>query len=201
MSSAISQFLKSDVEPFLDSIYGVGFRCSAYLTDGTYLPCVMLRSAAPLAELALRRFEEEKRGIGMFRSDKTDGYKKIVSHFVVGGNHVNHYDVAKVEPSPFAIPLSLLQQIEGETTMSWTGFALEMNDGKCFAFGTTFLTEFFSLPDGYSFADVARVHNHSYVSKAGELRSLKQGMSPQPQDYDASEVYRERPYFVCHHDA
>ena len=139
MSTTISQFLSSGVEPFPDSIYGAGFRCSAYLTDGTYLPCVMLRSAAPLAELALRRFEEEKGGRGMFRSDKTEAYKKIVGHFVSGGNRVNHYDIAKVEPSRFAIPLSLLRQIEGETTMSWTGFTLKMNDGKYFAFGTTFL--------------------------------------------------------------
>jgi hypothetical protein len=201
MSKVISQFLKSGVEPFPDSIYGVGFRCSVYLTDGTYLPCVMLRSATPLVDLAVRRFEEEKRGRGIFRSDKTEGYKTIVSQFVASGNHVNHYDIAKVEPSRYAIPLSLLRQIEGETTMSWTGFALEMNDGKCFAFGTTFLTEFFNLPDGYAFADVARVHNHSYVSQAGDLRPINQGMSPQPPDYDASQVYRERPYFVCHHDA
>ena len=201
MSTTISEFLKSGVEPFPDSIYGVGFRCSAYLADGTFLPCVMLRTKAPLVELALRRFKEEKRGMGMFRTDKGDAYKKIVGHFVVSGNHVNNYDIARVEPCRFAIPLSLLRQVEGETTMSWTGFVFEMTDGKHFAFGTTFLTEFFHLPEGYGFEDVSRVHNHSYVSPSGELRPLVQGMSPQPQDYDASQVYRERPYFVCHYDA
>jgi hypothetical protein len=201
MSAAILEYLNSGVEPLPDSTYGVGYRCSAHLRDGTFLPCVTLRQSAPLAELALRRFTEEKSGKGMFHSKPGDAYEKIVKHFVVTGNRVNHYDIARVEASRFAIPLSLRRQIEGETTMSWTGFVLEMTDGKHFAFGTTFLAEFFNLPVNYEFADVARVHNHSYVSAEGLLRPLTQGTSSQPNDYDPSLVLRERPYFVCHYDA
>jgi len=201
MSKQILEYLKTGVEAIPDSIYGNGYRCSAYLRDGTFLPCVMLRKSEPITELALRRFEEEKRSKGIFQREPGDGYRQIVRHFVASGNHVNSYDIARLEPSRFAIPLSLRSQIEGETTMSWTGFVLQMNDGKMFAMGTTFLAEFFHLPEGYLFSDVAVVHNHSYVSREGELRSLNQGMSPQPEDYDASRVFRERPYFVCHYDA
>ncbi len=160
----------------------------------------MLRQGKPITELALRRFEEEKRSKGIFQRGSSEGYRQIVGHFVSSGNRVNNYDIARVEPSRFAIPLSLLREIEGETTMSWTGFVLQMNDGKLFAMGTTFLAEFFDLPEGYAFSDVAVVHNHAYVSQEGELRALNQGMSAQPEDYDYTRVFRERPYFVCHYD-
>lgn len=201
MNQSIESYLKSGVEPWPDQIFGDGYRCSAYLTDGTFLPCVMLRKTEPTLELALRRFEEEKRGKGVFRQGGTDAYRSIVRSFVAGANRLNAYDIATVELSRFAIPLSLLNQIEGETTMAWTGFVLEMKDGRRFAYGTTFGVEFFSLPNEYDFSDVSRVHNHSYVSPSGEVRSLIQGLSPQPADYDASSVLRERPYFVCHFDA
>jgi hypothetical protein len=199
MSKLLLEFVKSGIESFPDATYGEGYRCSAYLNDGTYLPCVMLRKSSPTATLALRRFEQEKKGKGMFSSD--DGYEKIVQHFVTSGNRVNHYDIARVEPSRYAIPLTLLRKIEGETTMAWTGFVLEMRDGKLLPFGTTFLAEFFDIPEAYSFADVVAVHNHSYVSPTGELRALTQGMSAQPADYEPARVNRERPYFVCFYDA
>lgn len=199
-NQSIDAYLKSGVELWPDSIYGDGYRCSAYLKDGTFLPCVLLRKSEATVELALRRFEEEKRGKGVFRSNKPDAYRSIVRLFVAGGNRVNSYDIATVELSRFAIPLHLLRQIEGETTMGWTGFVLEMNDGRRFAYGTSFSVEFFSLPDGYEFTDVARVHNHSYVTSTGELGSLTQDMSPRPADYQTANVFREKPYFVCHYD-
>jgi len=199
MSKLILDYLKSGVEPFPDSNYGEGFRCSAYLKDGTYLPCVMLRKCGPIVELAIRRFEQEKKGKGIFRSG--NGYESIVKAFVASGNRVNHYDIERVDPSRFAIPLALLKKIEGETTMAWTGFVFEMQDGKLFSYGTSFGVEFFGLPDGYGFENVVAVHNHSYVSPSGALRALAQGMGAQPDDYDRSLVFRERPYFVCYYDA
>jgi hypothetical protein len=201
MSKQILEYLKTGVEAIPDSIYGNGYRCSAYLTDGTFLPCVVLRKSEPVTDLALRRFEEEKCSKGVFQRGPGESYRQIVRRFVVSGNHVNHYDIASVEPSRFAIPLSLLGQIQGETSMGWTGFVLQMNDGKLFAMGTTFLAEFFNVPEGYSFNDVVAVHNHAYVSQEGELRELNQGMSERSADYDASRVLRERPYFVCYYDA
>jgi len=43
MSMEISEFLKTSEEPWPDSNYGDGYRCSAYLKDGLFLPCVMIR--------------------------------------------------------------------------------------------------------------------------------------------------------------
>jgi len=200
MSRVLFDFLKAGVEPFPDTNFGDGFRCGAYLKDGTYLPCVMLRKFGPTVELAMRRFEQEKKGNGVFGFGQ-NGYEQIVKSFVASGNRISNYDVVKVEPSRYAIPLSLLKQIEGETTMSWTGFVFEMRDGAKFSFGTSFNAEFFDLPERYSFDDVVAVHNHAYVSDRGELKSLHQGMGEQPADYDRSRVYRERPYFICYYDA
>jgi len=201
MSNLILDYIKSGVEPFPNSIYGEGYRCSAYLTDGTFPPCVMLRKSSPVVELAIRRFEQEKKGKGIFGSRNGNGYESIVKTFVPAENRLNHYDIARVAPSRFAIPLSLLKQIEGETTMAWTGFVFEMNDGKLFSYGTSFGVEFFCLPDGYGFDNVVAVHNHSYVSPTGVLGALAQGMESQPSEYDPSLVLRERPYFVCYYDA
>lgn len=191
--------MKAATEPFPDSNYGSGVRCSAYLIDGTFLPCVMLRLSEPVTQLALRRFKEL--APKSFRTPKNPSYEDVVKIFVAHGNRVNAYDVARVEESRFAIPLSVLKQIHGETTMAWTGFVLEMKDKSCFSFGTTFLTQFFNLPDDYTFEDVARVHNHSYVNAAGAVASLRAGSSSQPDDYDMRQVFRERPYFVCNIDA
>jgi hypothetical protein len=121
MSNLILEYLKSGEEPFPDSIYGDGYRCSVYLKDGTLLPCVMLRKSGPVVALAIRRFEQEKKGKGIFGS--RNGYESTVKTFVASGNRINHYDIARIEPSRFAIPLPLLKKIEGETTMAWTGFA------------------------------------------------------------------------------
>jgi hypothetical protein len=200
MSKMLLEFMRSGIEPIRDSVYGDGYRCSAHLNDGTYLPCVILRNGDPITELALRRFEEEKKGKGIFRKND-EGYKAIVKHFLTSGNCVNAHDITRVEPCRYAIPLTLLNQIHGETTMSWTGFVLEMRDGKYVAFGTTFLCEFFTIPEPYSFADVVAVHNHSYVTQTGELKSLREGFMEAPSDYDQKLVNRERPYFVCYVEA
>jgi hypothetical protein len=159
----------------------------------------MLRSSVATVQLAVRRFEEERKGFGVFR--RKGAYEQIVKTFVAAGNRVNSYDIAKVVPSRYAIPLELLRQIHGETTMAWTGFVFEMTDGRCFAFGTTFLMEFFDLPEGYAFTDVRKVHNHSYVSASGDVRSLREGTAAQPAGYNPASVLREKPYFVCHYDA
>lgn len=198
MNKAINDYLEHNDDLLPDSVFGNGHRCSVHLTDGTYLPCVMLRESNGVVELALRRFEQEKAGAGIFRT--ANAYESIVKHFVISGNRVNYYDIVKVEPSRYAIPMNLSKQIHGETTMAWTGFVLEMQDKKLVPFGTTFSMEFFNLPDAYSFGDVVAVHNHSYVSPNGELKPLKQGMVQPPSDYNRSLVYRERPYFVCYYD-
>jgi len=184
----IINFVRSNIEP-LEDVYGLGYRASVHLADGTFLPCVIFRNSKPVVDLAIRRFDEE-------RNDNRI-YLEIVKAFVAGGNCINDYNIASVEKSRYAFPLSILKQIQSETTMSWTGFVVKMKDGKYFAFGTTYLFEFFDMPDGYSVDDIEVIVNHSYVSESGELRSHKVPFFDFPADYNRAIIYRERPYFDC----
>ena len=98
--------------------------------------------------------------------------------------------------SKYAIPLSLLSEIQGETTMGWTGWVFRMKDGHLFSYGSSFHTEFFQLPDGYSFADVSEVINHSFVDSTGAVASLIRG-GHLPDGYRPDSVLRERVFFTC----
>jgi len=193
----IVKFLKDNIEPLEDSAYGLGYRASVYLIDGIFLPCVIFRNPKTVVNLAIRRFKEELSGKGVFSRSSGLGYYDIVKNFVTNGNCINDYDIKSVEKSRFAFPLSMQKQIRGETTMGWTGFAAKMKDGKYFGFGTTFLWEFFQMPDGYSVEDIEEIINHSYVLKTGELRSHKVPFLETPSDYEKAVIYRERPFFEC----
>jgi hypothetical protein len=188
------QHIIETVEPFEDSFYGSLYRCSLTLKDGTYLPCAVIQSKQKLVELAKRRIREEMDGKGCLGG--ADPYEQIVLSFVTGGNRINDCDVISATPSHFAIPLALLHQIHGETTMAWTGWVFEMSDGSMFSYGSSFSMKFFQLPDGYSFRDVTKVYNHSYVGKNGKLIPLQQG-SFLPDDYKDMPLLRERVYFTC----
>lgn len=191
-------FLKANIEPLFDQIYGNGFRASAYLTDGTYIPCVRFRNPELITQLAIKRFEQEKKGISIFKSSSKNRYKEIVELFVTNGNNLNEYEIDRIEISPFAFSKNILDQIEGETTMSWTGFCVKMKDGKIFAFGSRFLFDFFQMPKGYKSNDIKEIINHSYISKSGELKKHKVPFLEWPTDYDENAVYRERPFFDCY---
>ena len=80
--------------------------------------------------------------------------------------------------------------------MAWTGWVFRMRDGRPFSYGTTFLTEFFQLPDGYDFSDVDEIINHSFVSDEGVVTSLHRGGIP-PASYRSSTIFRERAFFSC----
>jgi len=187
----IITFLRNNIEPLEDSIYGRGYRASAYLTDGTFLPCVLFRNSKLIIELAMRRFQEEQK--------PECRYYDIVKTFVAHGNCINDYDIAKVEKSRYAFPGSVMNQIGGETSMAWTGFAAKMKDGRFVGFGTTFCFEFFDMPDEYSTDDIEEIVNHSYVLETGELRSHKVS-SKHPDDYHKAKIFRERPFFECYMD-
>jgi hypothetical protein len=184
----------SSIEPIQDPNFGPRYRCALTLKDGTFLPCAILQSKTKVVELAKRRIKEEMNGKG--RIGGPDPYGQILSAFVAGGNRVNDYDVASALPSRFAAPLALLRQIRRETTMTWTGWVFEMKDERLFSYGTSFNMEFFDLPEGYKFSDVVRVHNHSFVSSDGVLRSLEQG-SVLPADYNHAGLLRARVFFIC----
>jgi hypothetical protein len=185
------------VEPIPDSIYGPRYRCALTLKDSTLIPCAILQSKTKLIDLAKRRIKEEMSGKGIIGGP--DPYGQILSSFVAGGNRVNNYDVASALPSRYAPPLALLKQIHGETTMGWTGWVFEMRDGKLFSYGSSFTMEFFDLPEGYTFNDVAKVHNHSFLSKDGALVDLARG-GRLPAGYDEVKLFRERVYFTCNID-
>ena len=184
--------IKNTIEPLKDNIYGPLYRCSLTLKDGTFLPCAVLQSRERLVELAKRRIKEDMGRKGTL--NVPDPYGSIVSSFVSNKNRVNDYEVRSATESKYAIPLSLLSQIHGETTMGWTGWVFKMKDGKVFSYGTTFRFEFFQLPENYSFADVVEVINHSFVDTSGAVRSLR---DIRPWDQDRSGVFRERVYFIC----
>ena len=196
----IVRFLRNNIEPLSDSIYGAGYRASVYLTDGTFLPCVIFRNPKATVNLAIKRFKDEQSGKGIFKIPKKSAYYGIVKTFVTNGNCINEYDIDRVEKSKFAFPLKIQEQIQGETTMGWTGFAIKMKDGKYFGFGSNFLWEFFQIPEGYSTDDMVEVINHSYVSKTGELCSHKAPTSRYTDDYKDAIIYRERPFFECYID-
>jgi len=184
--------IKNTIEPLKDNIYGPLYRCSLTLKDGTFLPCAVVQSRERLVELAKRRIKEDMGRQATL--NVPDPYGSIVSSFVSKGNRVNDYEVRSASESKYAIPVSLLSQIHGETTMGWTGWVFKMKDGKVFSYGTTFRFEFFQLPENYSFVDVAEVINHSFVDAFGEVRSLRNGGT---RNYDVNAVFRERVYFIC----
>jgi hypothetical protein len=193
----MDEWLKSiieSVEPLPDSIYGPRYRCSLTLKDGTVLPCAVIQSKHRLVELAKRRIKEEMKGRGVFRGE--DPYGNIISTFVARGNRVNDYEVASASHSRFAIPVALLSQIRGETSMGWTGWVFRMRDGKHFSYGTSFYMEFFQLPDGYEFTDVEEVINHSAVDTEGRVMSLARG-APRSDASRPATVFRERVFFTC----
>ncbi len=157
-TAEIGYFLKAKIEPLPDSIYGSRYRAAARLKDGTYLPCVVFQSERKQVELALKRFWELRKDF--------EGYRRVVGTFVAGRTSVAYWDIAEVDISPFAWPLSTLGKIHGETTMGWTAFVAEMSDGRCFTYGTSFTTEFFDLPPGYACSDIARIHSGMVYSES-----------------------------------
>jgi len=182
--SEIVSFLKEHVTPMKTSFYGTFYRASAYLTDGTYLPCVMFGNPKEIIDLASRRFVE---------TAKNDfEYRMVVESFVAKKSTVPIYDVSKVELSPYAWPEKILQQIHGETTMGWTAFTAKMRDGKVFGFGTSFNFEFFDLPKGYSYDDIVEIDSGKIVDADG-------GKQDFTHDWTVH-YYRERPFFNCYTD-
>jgi hypothetical protein len=182
--SEIVDFLKENVTPMKTNYYGTFYRASAYLTDGTYLPCVMFGNPSETLALATRRFVETR--------NSAFEYNGVVQSFVIAKSTVPIYYISKVELSPYAWPEEILRQIHGETTMGWTAFTAKMSDGKTFGFGTSFNFEFFDLPEGYTFSDIVEIHSGKIVDVSG----TEQDFRHDPEVH----YYRERPFFNCYSD-
>jgi len=174
----IFAFIKT-IEP-IEGRDGAIFRCAAVLVDGTFLPCVVIQEAEAIVKLAMRRFDETR---GKTSTNMVMDYKSIVKNFVCGGNKVNDYDIRELQISPYAIPIERLKEIKGETSMSWTEFTAEMDDGKRFIFGTTYLMEFFNMPSGYTAERITKI----IPSEMGK-----------PQFRGKEGILRERPFFICY---
>ncbi|MEM8943598.1 MAG: hypothetical protein AAGD11_00325 [Planctomycetota bacterium] len=190
------EYICSELPHQNNSVYGVQYRGAAILTDGTHLDCVVYQSAQRVVDLAKRRFDETRPKKRLLGSSDHTQYDQIVKSFVASGNRVSAYDIQDVVRSKFAIPDDLRNQICGETFMGWTGWVFEMSDGSFFQYGSPYSFDFFSLPDGYDFEDVANVHNHSYLSASGALVELERGAMP-PADYKMDDCYREKVSFRC----
>lgn len=196
-TNEIINFLKENIEPIADSTYGMSYRASVYLVDGTYLPCVIFRNLSTIVDLAIKRFKEEQSGKSIFRKT-TNSYKDVVKGFVAKRNLINECDIAKVETSKYAFPIDILDKIKGETTMGWTGFTAKMKDEKIIGFGTPFSTYFFQLPENYTTDDIVEIISHSYVLKSGELCFHKVPFSTYPENYKDAVINRECPFFECY---
>lgn len=97
------KFLKNEIEPIEDDIYGLEYRTSAHLKDGTFLPGVTFRNSDKITEQRIKRMEDVKSGNGKIRyQDNRDPFKEIMKLFVAKGNRVNDYDIDKVQRSEFA---------------------------------------------------------------------------------------------------
>jgi hypothetical protein len=178
----IIKFAESNLERITSTDGGPAYRCSAFLNDGVHLPCVLIASIESHVELATRRLEEARADGLKPESERRFGYRMtypdLISTFTTKGNCVNHYDIARLERSSFAIPLARLQEVKGETSMSWTQFSAVMRDGSEFFFGTSYLTEFFHMPHGYTGDDITTINPH----RGGR----------------SERTYRERPFFTCY---
>jgi hypothetical protein len=183
-SLELVSYLAAEIEPLKNNIYGDRYRAAVYLIDGTYLPCVVFQSRKRQVDLALKRFDQLKK--------EPKQYRDVVGSFVADGSTVASYDILRVEPSPFAWPRATLEQIHGETTMAWTAFVAEMSDGKRFSYGTSFRTEFFDLPSGYSFRDIKEIHS-------GMVHLEVDGTQPYTlARHKLVNCFREKPFFSCY---
>ncbi len=192
----IVDYLKSRVEPLEDSLYGNGYRVSAYLKDGTYLPCVIFRNSAAITNLAIKRFKDETTGKSIFSRSPDLGYYEIVKTFVSSGNRINHYDIEKIELSKYAFPIDTIKKLRGESKMGWTGFVGKMKDEKLYSFGTDWHVAFFEIPTGYSAEDIVDVINHSYIGKNGEIKSYH---TPDVYEmFSKDMVFHSKPFFDCY---
>jgi hypothetical protein len=190
----IITFLKMNIEPIVDDIYGYIYRASVVLRDNVTIPCVKFSCADTYIDLAIRRFEEEKEN-KIFLNNEENPYRQIVSNFCIEHNTIDSKKIVRIERSRYAFPIEILKQIQGETLMSWTGFVVKMRDGNYFNFGTAFSFSFFDLPENYNFSDIVEVINHSYIDSSGKIQNYrKTGLK----NLSGAKIYREKDYFSCY---
>ncbi len=181
----IINFLKANVEPLGQQSLGYKYRAAAFLTDGTYLPCVSFMSQNKYLDMVMQRIEEHK--------ERPDRYREIVQTFMTGTSIANYY-ISRVELSPFAWTQNLLNKIIGETVMGYTAFVVEMNDGKKFSYNTASqIREFYDLPDNYHINDIREIYSGKIYSDSYGMESYTTSSH-----HKIIKFYLEKPFFRCY---
>jgi len=158
---ALLQALKElNIEEVPVEFGGPGFRCAAWLTDGTYLPCVFVQPIGWYADRRVELIKQEFQGDGGYRFYPNPLRERIKGDLTWSCSIAAYY-IERVEPCRFAIPLSLLSQVRGETAMSLWLFALETAERRRVGFSGGHLASmiFFDLPEDVEFSDFVTVRN------------------------------------------
>ena len=111
-------------------------------------------------------------------------YTDVINGLLTKSGRIPAKEIGALEPSAYAIPVKLREQIEMETSLGWTRFQGVMKDGSLHEFGTEWRTEFFQMPEGYSASDLIQV-------------------MPVPEESEQHPnvpLFRERPSFHCYVD-
>lgn len=195
--TAIIDFLKKNIKPLEDNIYGKKYQATVTLNGNLVIPCVQFLNTKKITDLAIKRFEEERKKKGILKYSKNP-YNEIVRHFLTKQNVITSNEIIQLKKSRNAFPLELFKKIHGETLMSWTGFVLRMSDGNYFNFGTTFSFDFFELPDNYEFSDVTEIINHSYIDESGKIQNYRKSWKSAFENHENLKIYREMTYFNCY---
>jgi hypothetical protein len=182
-SEEIINFLRENVEPINDTIYGNVYCASVCFKDNTVINCVQFINAEKFINLAIKRFAECH-----YTYD-------IIKHFVIKGNCINDHDIKKIMKSKYTFTKEILNKIKGETLMSWTGFVVEMDDGKLFNFSALFDFCFFDFPENYTTKNIKNIINHSFVAENGNIINYREN---ELKNLDDIKIYREKPYFKCY---
>ncbi len=161
MIDLIPTLIQAGIEEVPEAFGGPGSRCAAWLKDGTYLPCVFVHRIGRPADQLRHSIGNELSGEGQYAPRTCDPVRELLKWHLCYPNQIAAHLIERVEPSPFAIPISLLEQVTGEVASYVWMFALETASGRRFKFSGQAPSSmiFFELPDNISFGDFVTVIN------------------------------------------
>ena len=123
------------------------FRCTACLSDGTDLPCVVVREVKASLDLLVPQIRA-RCADGSEDSDLS--LESLIRATLLGGAHVSVESIASLHPCPYAIPWALLETLPGEVDWGPLTFVGVMDGGVEFLFHTACSVAFFHMPEGYT---------------------------------------------------
>lgn len=180
----VKSFLQKNIKPSEDFFYGTHYRTSAYLLDGTYLPCVNFCNKTDYIEQAKQTIYE----------DQGKAHYTTLLEAYLTGNTISFNTIEKVDLSPFAWSDELINKInqgKQEYTLDFKIFTAKMKDNKQFNFAVK-NPGFIDLPVGYSFQDITEIHNDKIIDDNGNEVDYHYSHSPL--------FYRDKNYFTCYYE-